>query len=203
MGDSSETQEKIITSALKLFAQQGYNGTTTSEIAKDCGVAEGTIFKYYKTKKILLENVLKKIVTEIAPGILFSTQLDVSQFTDPEATKQYIKNVIVEKLTQIKENFNCFRVVVTELQYHEDLKKTYTSKIIPRGVDMLEGFYNLGVQQGVFRKIDSHVAIRSFLGSMVIMMLDSVVLNNNISFEKDLDVIFDIFMNGFGVRKEG
>lgn len=44
--------KKIILAAIQAFAEKGYASTSTSEIAKNAGVAEGTIFRHYKTKKI-------------------------------------------------------------------------------------------------------------------------------------------------------
>ena len=46
------TKENIFNAAVKVFAQKGYSAATTSEIAREANTAEGTIFRYYKTKKI-------------------------------------------------------------------------------------------------------------------------------------------------------
>ena len=43
--NSELTEERIMEAALKLFAEQGYAGTPTSQIANEAGVSEGTIFK--------------------------------------------------------------------------------------------------------------------------------------------------------------
>jgi AcrR family transcriptional regulator len=45
------SQQRILDAAVEAFAEQGYSGTATSEIARRAGVAEGTIFRYYPTKK--------------------------------------------------------------------------------------------------------------------------------------------------------
>ncbi|WP_446715397.1 helix-turn-helix domain-containing protein [Caloramator sp. Dgby_cultured_2] len=37
---------------MKVFSEKGFEGSRTSEIAKEANVAEGTIFKYFKTKRI-------------------------------------------------------------------------------------------------------------------------------------------------------
>ncbi|EAD5296161.1 helix-turn-helix transcriptional regulator, partial [Listeria monocytogenes] len=50
----SEKQRRIVAASIELFAEKGYAGTSTNEIAKKAGVAEGTIFRHYKTKKDLL-----------------------------------------------------------------------------------------------------------------------------------------------------
>lgn len=202
MGDSSETQERIIAASLKLFAEKGYHGTRTSEIARESGVAEATVFKYFRTKKILLASVLQKIIADILPGIAFSTAVDFAQIKDPASGKTYLKAVLLEKIRQIRENFSAFRVLVTELQYHDDLKKTYLDQLVPSVIKMLEGFYTQGVEAGAFRKIDPHIAARSFLGSIVVMILEDVVLKKNIDFDHDLEAILDLYAHGIGIRKE-
>ena len=50
-------QESIIESALKLFSINGYGSTTTAEIAKEAKVSVGTLFNYYPTKKILVNEL--------------------------------------------------------------------------------------------------------------------------------------------------
>lgn len=45
-------KEAVLKAAVKIFSEKGYSAATTSEIAKEAGVAEGTIFRYFKTKKI-------------------------------------------------------------------------------------------------------------------------------------------------------
>lgn len=49
--DFTDKQKKILIAAIESFAEKGYASTSTSEIAKKAGVAEGTIFRHYKTKK--------------------------------------------------------------------------------------------------------------------------------------------------------
>jgi AcrR family transcriptional regulator len=47
----TNTQKKIIDAAIKVFSEKGFEGATTSEIAQEAGVAEGTIFRHFSTKK--------------------------------------------------------------------------------------------------------------------------------------------------------
>jgi len=51
-------REQILTTALKLFAVQGFDGTSTRQIAKEAGIAEGLIFHYFPTKASLLAALL-------------------------------------------------------------------------------------------------------------------------------------------------
>lgn len=45
-------QLSILEAAIDVFAEKGFSAAATSEIAQRAGVAEGTIFRYYRTKKI-------------------------------------------------------------------------------------------------------------------------------------------------------
>src|SRR6266581_1192077 len=47
------TKEQILSTALQLFREKGIEGTTTKEISKKAGIAEGTLFNYFKTKEDL------------------------------------------------------------------------------------------------------------------------------------------------------
>lgn len=58
------TREKIIQSALKLFADQGYSTTTINQIAAHAGVAKGTFFNYFETKEEVLCNIQLTLATE-------------------------------------------------------------------------------------------------------------------------------------------
>ncbi|WP_299246608.1 TetR/AcrR family transcriptional regulator [uncultured Aquimarina sp.] len=56
----TEKQEKIINSALTLFAKEGYTATSTSKVAKHAGVSEGLIFRHFKNKEGLLQAILQQ-----------------------------------------------------------------------------------------------------------------------------------------------
>ncbi|MGD1841495.1 MAG: TetR/AcrR family transcriptional regulator [Thermonemataceae bacterium] len=55
----TEKQEKIVKAALTLFANEGYNATSTSKVAKKAGVSEGLIFRHYSSKEGLLEAIMQ------------------------------------------------------------------------------------------------------------------------------------------------
>src|SRR5690606_26788480 len=67
----TEKQVKILEAAVDIFSEKGYAATSTSEIAQKAGVAEGTIFKHYKTKKDLLLSIAGPIVAKVfAPFLM-------------------------------------------------------------------------------------------------------------------------------------
>lgn len=55
---------KTLAAAKELFAKQGYNKTTTQQIADVAGVSQATVFKYYSTKEGLLDAILEEMIGE-------------------------------------------------------------------------------------------------------------------------------------------
>jgi AcrR family transcriptional regulator len=53
-------QEKILLTARRLFVQRGFHSTPTSLIAREAGVANGTLFHYYNTKEELINSLYKE-----------------------------------------------------------------------------------------------------------------------------------------------
>ena len=62
-------RERIIKAATGLFARKGYNGTAVSEIARQAGVAQGTVFHHFKSKQNLLEAICDGLIREYTQGI--------------------------------------------------------------------------------------------------------------------------------------
>lgn len=56
-----EKKEKLLHAALTLFARQGVTNTSTAEIAKEAGVAAGTLFLYFPTRQDLLDQLVLSI----------------------------------------------------------------------------------------------------------------------------------------------
>lgn len=72
----TEKKEKILDTALELFANEGYASTPTIKIARKAGVSEGLIFKHFGNKKGLLKALMKEAdsrMVEMLGPILFET----------------------------------------------------------------------------------------------------------------------------------
>ena len=60
-----DKQQLILGTALKLFVENGFHGTATSKIAAEAGVANGTLFNYFRTKEELIFAIYHKVVNEM------------------------------------------------------------------------------------------------------------------------------------------
>ncbi len=71
-----DKEKKILNTALKLFVEFGFHGTPTSKIAKDAGVANGTLFHYFATKETLIKELYVNIKNELNQILVSKTNLD-------------------------------------------------------------------------------------------------------------------------------
>lgn len=60
--DAKSTRERLVRAALELFTAQGYHDTTTPQIARRAGVAEGTIYRHFSSKEQLLNEIYRAAV---------------------------------------------------------------------------------------------------------------------------------------------
>ena len=75
-GIMTDKKESILNAALELFANDGYNVTSTSKIAKKAGVSEGLIFRHFGNKKGLLDAIMSDAqdrLSQVFAPVLFET----------------------------------------------------------------------------------------------------------------------------------
>lgn len=58
---AGDTKERILETALELFAQSGYLGTSMSDIAKELGITKGALYKHYTSKQEILNSIVERM----------------------------------------------------------------------------------------------------------------------------------------------
>ncbi len=56
-----DTKERILETALELFAQSGYLGTSMSDIARQLGITKGALYKHYTSKQEILDSIVERM----------------------------------------------------------------------------------------------------------------------------------------------
>jgi AcrR family transcriptional regulator len=67
---SEDKRNAILDAATRLFAERGLSAAPTSEISKQAGVAEGTLFTYFKTKDDLINALYRELKLELADAMM-------------------------------------------------------------------------------------------------------------------------------------
>lgn len=197
-------EEKILEAAIKIFSEKGYSAATTSEIAREAEVAEGTIFRYFKTKKDILRKVMVKLIGVVGEKLITVRIGSLFKKHKGKDEKEVFKAIIMDRIELLDEYWELIKVVLTEVQYHEDLREVFIKNIALRGKEVLNEFIQQGMDNGVFRKLDPSVVTRSVVGIFGVFLLQNKLAPEliDMNVEEQIDLVIDILYNGISNKGE-
>jgi AcrR family transcriptional regulator len=132
----TEKQEKILRSALELFAKEGYNATSTSKVAKHACVSEGLIFRHYNNKEGLLQAILEEGERKLK--VLFA---DIVLETNPEE----VLRKAIEMSTRIEKSEYSFWKLQFKLKW--ELEVSSDEKMEPLKMALTNAFSKLNYEE--------------------------------------------------------
>ena len=187
-----DTRTKILQAALKLFAKRGYDGTTTKDLAKSAGVAEGTLFRHFTNKKA----ILVEVATEGWVDILTDLLTELSEMGNYKAVSQVMRR----RLLNMRKNSDLMRVCFVEAQYHPELKESIQAEVIDKMTDVAEAFFETAMERGIYRQMNPKIVAKVFLGIFAIAgFSEQTIVDPNASpqaMQEMAEGIPDIFLRG-------
>ncbi|MFB2880153.1 TetR/AcrR family transcriptional regulator [Floridanema aerugineum] len=186
------TRNRIIKAAQKLFARQGYDGTTTRDLATAAGVAEGTVFRHFPSKKAILIEVATQGWVEILTDLL----TELSEMGSYEAVGQVMRR----RMLNFHKNGDLMRVCFMEAQFHEDLRNRVQSEVIDKMTDVAEAFFETAMEKGIYRQMNPRIVAQVFVGMFAIAGFShNTIMEPQASPQEMKEMaegIADIFLNG-------
>jgi AcrR family transcriptional regulator len=155
-------RQHLITTALELFASQGYEGTTTREIAERCGVTEAIIFRHFPTKESLYWAVIEEQcnIRGSGPRLRRMLAADVDELTR-------FTRIAEDILRRNSEDSKFFRLLLfSALENHELSDHFFQTRVSERFATLADYIRN-GIRKGIFRDVDPLLAARGFFGMVV------------------------------------
>lgn len=191
-GGSGVTRTKILEAALKVFSRKGFNGATTSEIAREAGVAEGTIFRYFETKKDLLLQAADPVIMGSLKHIL-----EQYRHRNPE---EFLKILLNNRLEVLAENMDLAKVLIYESVFHPEIKKRFITEIIAPTAALMEKYFHEQVDGEVFRDLDASIAVRILVGMFGVFVVWRHTFEGDFyqqfSDEEVVATVVDVYLNG-------
>lgn len=196
-------EQQILDAAIKLFSEKGFSAATTNEIAQEAGVAEGTIFRYFKTKKEILKQVMIRLLTVVADEVINVRIGKVIEDNKDKGEREILKALFKDRFDIIVNNWDMIKIVFTEMQYHEDLRDILIENFAVRGKQLMGGFYEECVARGVFKNYDSTLVSRSFVGIFGIYMIQRQIAPELLIMEDDKQIDMMVDMILYGISNDG
>mgnify|MGYP001350269101 FL=1 len=191
----TDKKQKIAEAAVQLFAEKGYANTSTSEIAKRAGVAEGTIFRHYGTKENLLLSILLPFLKDSLPSMAESLFQEVSS-QGMDSFEDFFRALVKNRYRFFKENREIFQVLVKEILYNEEFR----NEIVPYLTENIFGRIRQTIvhfqERGEIRDLPAQSLARtiftfvfSFFVSRFVLMPENAFLDDETELENFVQIV--------------
>lgn len=189
-------REEILSSAERVFSQQGFFTTKIQDIADAAEYGIGTIYKHFKSKDIIFFTIIKNKFTQF----LSFARDNVKQYETPE-TK--LRALIYSHLEFFDKNKDIFRLLSAEhISFEKDLRNKFVKEMRRNFISYFNIFseiYKEGVRNRVFKKEDNKGIMNLCLALIGMLNFTSFYKLNNMPDESLVDnanLIFNLFLKG-------
>ena len=187
----NEKHHRIIEAATKVFAKNGFYQSKIAQIAKEAGVADGTIYIYFENK----DDILISLFEEQMKVVLDNMALQIAEINDPT---EKLEKFASTHLGLIEMNKDMAEIIQVELRQSGKFMKEYKNEGFMEYLDIIGDIIIEGQKSGLFKKdVIPGVAKRAFFGA-----LDEVSRFWVLSSRKQYDIrtvakqISGFFLNG-------
>lgn len=149
-------RNQILDAAAKVFSQKGFHPTTVKDVAREAGIADGTVYTYFENKTALLFGIFDRM-RETIQG-----QEDINQFLQPGVDlPSFLKAYLRYPLMALKtNNFELFRVVMSEIMVNEELRQLYYQKVLEPTFQEGEKLFSEWARQQLIKPENANLTLR-------------------------------------------
>jgi AcrR family transcriptional regulator len=154
-------RQDIIKAAIEVFAQNGFRGTTTRDLAAHAEVNEAIIFRHFNTKQELYRAILELKLTQGQD----SRCEEVQQLAQSGNDEEFFENFGRQFLERHEEDSTFMRLLMFSALEGHELSEMFLSSVAGR--DPLAAYIQRRMDDGEFRRMDPNLAARAILGMFV------------------------------------
>lgn len=163
-------RDQILDAATKVFSQKGFHNTTIRAIATEAGIADGTIYNYFKNKTALLIGIFHRMQTLLAPEPDEITALIDADF------RTFLKAFIQLPLNTLAEDdFQLFKVIVSEMMTNPELKQLYNEQILQPTLTFAETYLQQWAQNQPDNTLDIPLTVRTISGLIMGLIMQNIL----------------------------
>src|SRR3981189_820644 len=144
-GPGSEKYQRILDAAVEVIAERGYFSSPVSAIAKRAGVADGTIYLYFKSK----DDVLRTAIDETFNKFHAQVEEELKPLKGPREQLVYIAHVHLESHAV---NRNMAILMQTEVRQSAKFIAEFSHHHLVKYIQVVREVVRRGQQEGIFRR---------------------------------------------------
>jgi TetR/AcrR family fatty acid metabolism transcriptional regulator len=195
-GEAGEKYQRILDAAVEVIAENGYFNSPVSAIAARAGVADGTIYLYFKSK----DDVLRTAIDAIIDRFHRRVQEQFVTMRDPREQLEFIAQVHLESSSVDR---NMAILMQTEMRQSAKFIAEFSHKHLVRYIQVVREVVRRGQESGVFRQDISDGLVAHCMFGAIDELLSSAVFTQR---EYDAKVtaaqVIDVLLRGIASKEQ-
>ena len=173
----TDTKEQILMTSLKLFAKDGYEAVSVSDIAGELGITKGALYKHYKNKRDIFESIIERMY-QVDAQRAREHEVPEEKYEDrPEAYENIsadsIKSFAVSQFMFWTEDVfaSNFRKMLTLEQYRsKEMSELYQSCLTLGPVAYMEDIFRQMIAEGILKKAEPKQLAVEFFSPLYLLI---------------------------------
>ena len=183
-------REAILRAATRVFARNGYFNSKVADIAAAAGVADGTVYLYFKSKEEILHSIFDQNMAEA----IASARKLTAKLNDPRQKLRRIAALHLERLGADRDLAVVFQV---ELRGSTKFMQEFSAAGFAEYLSLLRTTFEEGQRRGVFRKeLNAKAVSKILFGALDEMATNWIISKRAYKLEPMADVVMEVFLNG-------
>ena len=182
--------EAILRAAIKVFARGGFFNSKVADVAREAGVADGTVYLYFKNK----DDILVSIFNHVTEEALSRGRARMARVDDPV---ERLKRIVHAHLNLYGRDRDLAIVFQVELRSSTKFMEQFSATKVTEYLDMIRAVIEEGQKRGVFREnLNTKIAAKVLFGALDEMVTNWVLSRKRYSLVTTAEPVIDIFLNG-------
>jgi TetR/AcrR family fatty acid metabolism transcriptional regulator len=188
-GPSADKYESILLAAIRVFAHNGFFSSKVADVAREAGVADGTVYLYFKNKEDLLVSIFNYTIDEA----IETARKEMEEAADPSAKIRKLAHLHLSLMGRDRNLAVVFQVELRQLKFMEQFSTTKLSQYF----EFIRCAIEEGKEAGIFRAdTNPQIAAKVLYGALDEMVTNWILSRKESDLSEMTDPVVDIFLNG-------
>jgi TetR/AcrR family fatty acid metabolism transcriptional regulator len=183
-------KERILRAAIKVFARGGFFNSKVADVASEAGVADGTVYLYFKNK----DDILVSIFNHFMDLALAKGRASLAEVDDPQ---EKLRRIVYRHLESLGRDRDLAVVFQVELRSSSKFMEQFSATKVTEYLELIRGVIEEGQRKGIFRKsLNTHIVSKVLFGALDEMVTNWVLSKKRYNLISTAEEVIDIFVSG-------
>ncbi|HEX5731416.1 MAG TPA: TetR/AcrR family transcriptional regulator [Blastocatellia bacterium] len=182
--------ETILRAAIKVFARGGFFNSKVADVAREAGVADGTVYLYFKNKDDILVSIFNHVMDE-------ALALGRARLSEIDHPLEKLKGIVFAHLNRFGNDRDLAIVFQVELRSSSKFMEQFSATKVTEYLDLIRSVIEEGKAKRVFRRgLNTTIAAKVLFGALDEMVTNWVLSHKRYSLIATAEPVIDLFLHG-------